>query len=116
AAAAGRPQLSTPVGLAPDVLHPECLFTDPVTAAAQIESDFRHGTLRRWTPLHIAAVRAGHTVESNRSRWRDVYAALRARTPAKATDRRPPPPRAPRQFLEQVHAAAVGRWQPVHDR
>ncbi|MCC6660613.1 MAG: glycosyltransferase family 4 protein [Phycisphaerales bacterium] len=84
AAAAGRAQLSTPVGLAPDVLHPECLFTDPVSAAESIESDFRYGTLRRWAPAHAATVRAAHTTDANRTRWRAVYAGLGAGS-------RPPP-------------------------
>jgi glycosyltransferase involved in cell wall biosynthesis len=76
AAAAGRAQLSTPVGLAPDVLHPECLFSDPVAAAEMIARDIESGVLRRWAPVHAANVRAGHTVEQNRVRWKEVYSRV----------------------------------------
>ena len=78
AAAAGRAQLSTPVGLAPDVLHPECLYTDVIEAVEKIGEDIRSGSLRRFAPVHAATVRAVHTIEANRERWRAVYSRLDA--------------------------------------
>ncbi|HYE02569.1 MAG TPA: glycosyltransferase [Phycisphaerales bacterium] len=78
AAACGTPQLSTPVGLAPDVLSPECLVSDPASAIGLILEDIARGWLRRFAPVHRAAVLANHTVDHNRPRWRRVYAELRA--------------------------------------
>jgi glycosyltransferase involved in cell wall biosynthesis len=76
AAAAGRAQLSTPVGVAPDVLHPDCHFSDPLAGAGAIEADYTHGSLRRWAPVQAHAVRTGHTVDAIRRHWRDLYANL----------------------------------------
>ncbi len=90
AAALGVPQLSTRVGLAPDVLHHECLFSDPVEGAAKIQSDIAHATLRRWAPAHQAIVRAGHSVEANRERFRALYAAFTAPAPTRAAPPLPP--------------------------
>ncbi len=85
AAALGVPQLSTRVGLAPDVLHDDCLFSDPVEGVAKIQEDIAKGTLRRWAPAHQAIVRAGHSVEANRERFRSFYAALAPQAPKRPT-------------------------------
>lgn len=91
AAAAGCAQLSTRVGIAPDVLSDDCLFSDPVEAVEKIEADIANGALRRWVPVHRATIDAAHTVRANRERWRDIYARVdrpavvvreRARVPA----------------------------------
>lgn len=73
AAAAGTPQLSTPVGVAPDVLPAECVFEDAVDAADRIERDIECGDLRRLAPAAQALARARHTVEANAPRWARVY-------------------------------------------
>lgn len=88
AAAAGCPQLSTPVGIAPDILAGECLFTDVVEAVERIESDIATGTLRRYVPVHRAMIEASHTVEANRERWRAIYNRL---TPPRIVVRERPP-------------------------
>ena len=77
AAAAGRAQLSTPVGIAPDILHAECLFTDPVEAAEKIEADARGGVLSRWAAAARSVV-LGHRASVNAGRWREVYARVAA--------------------------------------
>ncbi|CAG1001507.1 hypothetical protein PHYC_02921 [Phycisphaerales bacterium] len=89
ASAAGIATLSTPVGIAPDVLAGECLFTDPVEAVEKIEADLDHRSLRRFAPAHRSIVAARHTPEANRSIWRTVYKSLH---PPAAKPVRPVPP------------------------
>lgn len=76
AAAAGVAQLSTPVGVAPDVLAPECLFTDASEAADRIGEDIAWGALRRFAGAARETARARHTVEANAPRWRTAYGAI----------------------------------------
>ncbi len=90
AAAAQCPQLSTRVGIAPDILSDDCLFGDPVEAVEKIEADIAAGTLRRYTPVHHAIIQANHTVAANRDRWREFYARLER--PAIAVQVRAPVP------------------------
>ena len=78
AAAAGVPQLSTPCGLAPDLLHADCLYTSVHEAIEKIERDIDHGSLRRWAGVHRHAVAATHTAEANAPRWRQLYEHLAA--------------------------------------
>ncbi len=74
AAAMGVPQLSTPVGIVPDILPAECLFTDTVDAADRIERDIESGVIRRFVPAVRELARARHTVAANTPRWRMAYA------------------------------------------
>ncbi|MGE3175746.1 MAG: glycosyltransferase family 4 protein [Planctomycetota bacterium] len=76
AAAAGCPTLSTPVGHAPDLLPPECLYRDPLDAVARIERDVARGDLRHTVPLVQAALLLRHTPAAVAARWREVYAEL----------------------------------------
>lgn len=76
AAAAGVPQLSTPCGLAPDLLHADCLYTSVTEAIEKLARDIDHGALRRWAGVHREAVLATHTPEANAPRWREFYAGL----------------------------------------
>ncbi len=74
AAARGVPQLTTPAGIAPDLLPAECLFTDTVDAADRIERDIESGVIRRFAPAVQELARAQHTVAANTPRWRIAYA------------------------------------------
>jgi glycosyltransferase involved in cell wall biosynthesis len=76
AAAAGCAQLSTPVGLAPDVLHPDCLIHGLTDAIERVENDLASGAIRRLIPATREVVRARHTLEAARERWAEVYATL----------------------------------------
>lgn len=83
AAAAAAPQLSTHCGLAPDLLHADCLYTSVTEAIEKIERDIDHGVLRRWAGVHRQAIGATHTSEANAPRWRDLYARLAADLPVR---------------------------------
>src|SRR5262249_27276423 len=76
AAAAGCAQLSTRVGIAPDVLNEECLYGDPGEAVEKIEADIARGALKRYVPVHRSLVEAAYSVEANRERWKNFYAGL----------------------------------------
>lgn len=76
AAAAGRAQLSTPVGHAPEVLHPDCLIHGLVDAIERIESDIESGVIRRFAPAARETVLARHSVAAVRARWKVVYEDL----------------------------------------
>ncbi|MBL8764855.1 MAG: glycosyltransferase family 4 protein [Phycisphaerae bacterium] len=82
AAAAGLSQLSTPVGLAPDVLRPECVFRDAIEAAEKLARDARDGWLRRLAPVHAQSVRVEHTVDANVPRFAELYQGLGVSGPA----------------------------------
>lgn len=90
AAAAGCAQLSTRVGIAPDILSAECLFSDPVEAVEKIEADIATGALSRHVPVHRAVIEASHTIGANRERWRAFYARLER--PAIVVQERAPVP------------------------
>ncbi|MDX2132019.1 MAG: glycosyltransferase [Planctomycetota bacterium] len=95
ASALGVPVLSTPVGLAPDVLSPECLYTDVVEAVEKIEADIESragasapdagGTLARFAPAHREIVRARHTPDANVLRFVEVYANAAREAAARST-------------------------------
>ncbi len=76
AAAAGVPQLSTPCGLAPDLLHEDCLYREPTEARDKIERDIDTGWLRNWVEPHRQVVLATHTSKANAPRWRAFYEML----------------------------------------
>lgn len=101
AAAVGCPQLSTPVGLAPDVLPPGALFTDALDAVDKIVADVRAGSLKRLAVPARALVLAEHSIEANRERWREVYGRLSANESRRSAGTGTPPvptstPSAPR--------------------
>ena len=89
AASAGIAQLATPVGLALDVLSPECVFRDAVAAVELILEDIRAGSLRRHVERHLATVRADHTPAAVRERFRAVYDAILGAPPALPRRMRP---------------------------
>ena len=82
AAAAGLAQLSTPVGIAPDVLPEPCIFTDAIDAADRIEADIRDGLLGRFVGAAREMAGAQFNAEANVPRWRRVYEQLLERTGA----------------------------------
>lgn len=73
AAAAACPVLSTPVGLAPDVLDTSCLFSNFSQAVDILEHDYRFQTLRNSLNTHLERVKSNHTVESNIPKFRKLY-------------------------------------------
>lgn len=94
AAAAGIAQIATPVGLAPDVLSPDCVFRDAVAAVELVLEDIRSGILRRQVDRQRATVLADHTPAAVRERFRSLYDALLAGK-APATRRATGVPRKP---------------------
>ncbi len=79
AAAAGTPVLATRVGLAPDVLAPECLYDDFAGAVEKIQDDIRARTLQRHVDRHASAVRASHVVSATRAGFAELYESLERR-------------------------------------
>ena len=99
AAAAGVPQLSTPSGVAPDVLAPDCIFTDACDAADRIEQDWRSGLVARFAPAAAAITRNEFTPEANRPRWANAYAVILGdRGPRPAARRAPSVRERPRRL------------------
>lgn len=96
AAASGIGVLSTPVGLAPDVLAPECLFADPVEGVEKIERDIDARGLRRFAPAHRAIVLARHTPAANSPLFEGLYADLTPARPVAQTTPHAVPHSAPR--------------------
>ena len=75
-AATRTPLLSTPVGMAADVLGPECLFRSVDEAVGRIESDLRGGNLRAAVGEHLRTVRDNHVPSANTERFRQLYVRL----------------------------------------
>ncbi len=80
AAAARRKILSTPVGLAEDVLDPSCLYTSPVEAAAMVEQDIKTNVLAGAIEKHYRQVMAHHRPETVSSLFPTLYANLTRQT------------------------------------
>jgi len=76
AGAAGTAQISSPCGLAPDVLPPDLIYHDAMRAVELIEQDMDDGLIRRWAPSVRETIRANHTPEANRPRWAALYRDL----------------------------------------
>ncbi len=76
AAAAAIGQLSTPVGVAPDVLAAECLFEDVLEGVEKLVLAYRYGMAGRFANASFELVRNNMTVEANVVRWAGVYDAV----------------------------------------
>jgi glycosyltransferase involved in cell wall biosynthesis len=73
AAGARSKVLSTPVGLAPDVLEPYCLYRTFDEAAALIERDMKDSFLSAAVNIHYERVLRNHTTASNALRFKQLY-------------------------------------------
>jgi len=73
AAGARSKVLSTPVGLAPDVLEPYCLYRTFDEAAALIERDMKDSFLSAAVNIHYDRILRNHTTASNALRFKQLY-------------------------------------------
>ncbi|WP_417910087.1 glycosyltransferase family 4 protein [Candidatus Electronema sp. PJ] len=73
AAATKTPILCTPVGIAPDILLPESLYSSFDEAAAKIEAHYHHRNLEATVEPHYQAVLARHTPECNVPLFEKLY-------------------------------------------
>jgi len=95
--------LSTPVGLARDVLDPACIYRSPPDAARSIERDIRTNWLAAHLEAHFGAVQARHRVETSVPLFRDLYGELERITPHTAAPcRAVKPPGRVRRLLRRV--------------
>lgn len=76
AAAARCKVISTPVGIAPDVLAPECLFDSIPEACAIIRRDVREKHLDAFTEPHCQRAHADHTEPALRRHLVEIYRSL----------------------------------------
>lgn len=103
-AACDTPVLSTPTGIARDVLSEDCLFRDALAAVERIEADADHRAVQRFATAQREAVRAACSIDAGAIAWRTLYERLeRNRTPAR------PPIRAVRSIPRHV-APIVSLW------
>ena len=65
--------ISTPVGMARDVLHPEAIFESPPDAVTIIEQDMARDTLAFTRDYHEDRVRRHHTPEAAAPFFRSLY-------------------------------------------
>ena len=91
-AAARCKVISTPVGIAPDVLAPECLFSDILAACEIIRRDMREDTLGAFTGTHFQRAHENHTEPALRRQLVEIYRSLE------------PLPGAPGDFVVDVGA------------
>jgi len=73
-AAAQCPILSTPVGLAPEVLHPGCIYSTVPEAVRVLEADARDRVLAQHVSAHARRIESQHTVAHARPRLQQLYA------------------------------------------
>ncbi len=86
-AAAGSVRVvSTPVGLAEDVLDPKCLFRDVAEGVDLVENDISTGALRSTLEGNLDRVRTNHTPAANAPRYAALYANARTLAPFHATN------------------------------
>ena|GEM_PF-156133 len=77
AAGARSKVLSTPVGLAPDVLEPYCLYRTFDEAALVIERDIQDGFLSAAVDVHYERVHRNHTTTANAIRFKQLYERIK---------------------------------------
>jgi glycosyltransferase involved in cell wall biosynthesis len=76
-AAATRTRIvSTPQGLAPDVLDPACLFNEVDAGVKLVAGDIRSGTLQATLDAHQRRVDENHTPAASVRRYVDLYATI----------------------------------------
>ena len=71
--------LSTPVGLAEDLLDPACIFASPIEAVSLIEQDISDNRLARTVQAHYARVMANHRPEAVGPLFEELYKSLLAK-------------------------------------
>lgn len=76
AAASGCKVISTPVGLASEVLEGRSIFRAPSEAVALIGEDIRSDCLASTKAAHFERVIANHTPDAAKSRLEELYASL----------------------------------------
>lgn len=79
AAAARRKIISTPVGLATDLLDSSCLYQSPVTAVDMIKRDIETDFLAKPIDSHYQRIMTRHRPDAVTPLFRDVYADLTRR-------------------------------------
>lgn len=82
--------LSTPLGVARDILEPDSLVRTPAEAAARLRDDIEFGGLAPTVPPQFDRWKASHTTATMSALLRDLYSSLpgRADFKAKLTRRR----------------------------
>lgn len=83
AAATKTKIISTPVGIANDLLDPNCLYTDPLRAVRLIEADLEHNTLARHLEQHYTKLINNHTVKAQHHNFLKLYSTALASLQAK---------------------------------
>ncbi|SLM46421.1 Glycosyltransferase [Nitrospira japonica] len=112
AAAARRKVISTPVGLAPDLLDPSCLYRTPVEAVGMIRRDIQTNYLSGTVDTHYRNVLTRHRPEAVAALFRDIYDRIgkgaMARKPKWTSGDAAPPPRPPAGVIRRVLKAWRG--------
>lgn len=68
--------LSTPAGVACDLLEPKCLFRSVDEGMAFVAADIREGVLESAVPAHYRRVCDRHTAKSVAPLWRELYQTI----------------------------------------
>lgn len=69
----GRKIISTPVGIVPDILPPECIFDSLTRGAAIIRQDMEYGFLEQFIEPGRSKIENFHSIESVGREWEKVY-------------------------------------------
>jgi glycosyltransferase involved in cell wall biosynthesis len=93
AAASGCKVISTPVGLASDILEDRSIFRFPAEAVSLIREDIRTDCLASSRAAHYETVMANHIPESAKHRMEALYASLETIPKVKPRASRPATPR-----------------------
>jgi len=94
AAAAKCKVISTPVGIAEDILEPLCIFSCPPDAVHTIEKDMNGNVLASCVNLHYERIRSTHSPESVKPLFAELYNAVDSVpvfSPGKVPGRQRPP-------------------------
>lgn len=72
--------ISTPVGLAQEVLVSECVYHTPISAIEIIEKDIEGSFLKEFTDKHLSQVSKNHCVSVNAQRFQGLYNSSRPKS------------------------------------
>ena len=78
--------LSTPVGLAMDILEPDSIYHDPAVAINRIEKDIHENILQKNIKLHTKRIDEEHLPERNVQLFENLYSNLENITPVNKTN------------------------------